>query len=72
MQLRGIPSVGKMLQKMRQIIHDALYTEEDMRTFIEKNECNEIIKDAIVRIIAFIPCILHMETRVAIKYLPWF
>ena len=70
MQLRGVPSTGKTLQQMCQIIHDALHAEHDMKTLIEQIDYNKIRKDAIIWIMAFIPCILHiMETRVRLKIL---
>ena len=40
-----------------------------MSLLIEQIKCNNERKDAIVRIMAYIPCIMHMETRIGIKIL---
>ena len=67
MKLRKIPIAGKIIQQMRQTIHDTLHTEENTKNLITKIECNKERKDAMIRIMTFIPCILCMENRVGLK-----
>ena len=59
-----------MLQ-MQQEIRECL--TEEMSLLIDHIECNNERRDAIVRIMAHIPCIMHIETRIGIKkYLPFY
>ena len=46
-----------------------LKIEEEMTELVEYIGSNEERKDAMVKIMAYIPCIMHCETRVCIKVL---
>ena len=69
MQLRGIPIAGNTLQQMKQIMHNALHMEQDMKNLITQIECNKEQKEAMIRIMTIISCILHMENIVGLKML---
>ena len=46
-----------------------LEAEKEMRDLLNQIDANEVRKESMVRIMAFIPCIMHMEMRIGIKIL---
>ena len=69
MHLRGRSVIRKGMSQMRQEIIECLTMEKEISLLIEQIKCNNKQKYAIIQIMAYIPCIMHMETRIGIKIL---
>ena len=69
MCLLGRAVQSKTVSQMRNEIIKCLEAENKMCELLTQIEVNELRKESMVCIMAFIPCIMHMETRIVIKIL---
>ena len=69
MHLRGLTVRNKTVGQMRNKIIQCLEAKNEMQKLLVQIDENKLRKGSMVRIMAFIPCIMRMETRNEIKIL---
>ena len=69
MRIRKRTTMRKTMNQMRAEISECLKIEEEMTELVDHIGSNDERKNVMVKIMAYIPCIMHCETRVCIKVL---
>ena len=69
MTIRDRSPAGKTVPQMRKEIKACLEAEQNMDKLVKQISENDTRASVIERIMQYVPCILHLENRVAIKIL---